>query len=131
MTEIKQLRERAIAVSKNSYSIYSNAKLGSAVLAESGKIYSGCNVENSSYGATVCAERVAIWNAIANGEKKIVKIYIYSQDGWPPCGMCRQVMSEFGDSEMEIIIGNAKGEEKIYRLKDIFPLAFTPDHLNK
>ncbi len=129
MTDNKKLREIAIEAAKNSYSIYSKAKIGCALQTSSNKYYSGCNIENGSYGATVCAERVAIWNAVSQGERELKMIYIYSKDGWPPCGMCRQVMTEFATPELEIIIGDKEGNEKSYRLKELFPLAFTPDHL--
>lgn len=127
----KELRIAAQNASKKAYSPYSNALVGSAVLAEDLKIYSGCNVENSSYGGTICAERVAITKAISEGNRSIKKIYVYSKDGWPPCGMCRQVIAEFAQSDLEIIIGDEKGKESVFTLKELFPLAFTPAHLQK
>lgn len=126
-----KLKEAAKKASTYAHSPYSNALVGSAILTESGQIYSGCNVENASYGGTVCAERVAIFKAVSEGHKKITKVYVYTKEGWPPCGMCRQVIAEFGGPDTEIIIGNEKGEEKSYKFGDIFPLSFTPDKLGK
>lgn len=126
-----KLKQLAEAASKNAHAPYSGFHIGSSVLMESGNFYSGCNVENSSYGGTVCAERVAIFNAISSGEKEIKKIYIYSEGGWPPCGMCRQVISEFAANDLEVIIGDNNGNEKIIPFKDIFPMGFTPDKLVK
>jgi len=125
----KILRSQAIKASQLAYAPYSKVQVGCALLTSKGKIFTGQNIENSSYGATVCAERVAIFTAINSGEMKIKKIYIYTQNGWPPCGICRQVMSEFASKKLTVIIGNKKGEEKIMSLNEIFPLAFTPDHL--
>jgi len=126
------LREKAKAQSQHAYSPYSKAKIGSALETSDGKIFAGCNIENSSYGGTVCAERVAIWKAMSeNGATKIKRIYVYSKDGWPPCGLCRQVMSEFADENMEVIIGDEKGTEKIFKFKELLPLSFTPDYLLK
>ena len=126
---IPQLRENAITASKNAYSPYYKVLVGSAVLTQNEEIYSGCNIENSSYGATVCAERVAIFKAISEKKVNIAALYVYTDEGWPPCGMCRQVLSEFASNETLIIIGNKNGEEKISTLKELFPNAFTPKYL--
>jgi len=125
----KKLREAALNTSTKAYAPYSHFHIGSAVLMESGKIFSGCNVENASYGATICAERVAILKAISEGETKIKKIYVYSKDGWPPCGLCRQVICEFAADDLEVILGDEEGNEKNIPFKDLFPAGFTPDKL--
>ncbi|MDC0253604.1 cytidine deaminase [Bacteriovoracales bacterium] len=127
MNDHQKLRELAIEASKNSHSPYSNAQVGSAIQMESGQYFSGCNIENSSFGGTVCAERVAIFKAVSQNEKSISKIYVYTKAGWPPCGLCLQVMTEFSDNELEVIIGNEAGDEKKVLIKDLLPLAFTPD----
>ena len=126
MDQNSKLRQLAIEASQNSHSPYSNAKVGSALITESGNYFYGCNVENSSFGGTVCAERVAIWKAISEGEQKIQKIYIYTKQGWPPCGFCRQVMSEFSDENLEVVIGDEKGQETSMKFKELMPLAYTP-----
>ncbi|MBF0300373.1 MAG: cytidine deaminase [Oligoflexia bacterium] len=125
----KKLREEAIKAHLNAYSPYSHAKIGCALITDKGIIYSGCNVENGSYGATVCAERIAIFKAVSCGERKITKLYVYSKDGWPPCGMCRQVIREFTNDNAEVIIGNERGEESVYTVGQIYPLSFGPSHL--
>jgi cytidine deaminase len=129
--KIKKLRKLAYKASTLSHSPYSKAKVGSAVEMSDGSLFSGCNIENSSFGGTICAERVAIFKAISEGKKSIKRVYVYTVEGWPPCGLCRQVMSEFAHKDLEIIIGNKKGEEKTYSFNTLFPLAFTPDHLIK
>ncbi len=120
------LRESAKKASESSHSPYSKARVGSAIQTTDGKIYPGCNIENASFGGTVCAERVAIWKAVSEGHKSFSKIYVYTKDGWPPCGMCLQVMTEFATPDLEITIGNETGKETTKKLKDFLPLAFTP-----
>ena len=132
MDEItKTLRQKAIEVSAHAYSPYSKAQVGSAILMSDGSIYTGCNVENASYGGTICAERTAIVKAISENKRGIEKVYVYTSEGWPPCGMCRQIMSEFATKNMEVIMGNAAGGETVMKFKDLMPLSFTPDHLTK
>jgi cytidine deaminase len=125
----KSLRDLAQDASTRSHSPYSKAKVGAAVLTEDGKVYQGCNIENSSYGGTVCAERVAIWKAVSEGQNKLKKIYVYTVDGWPPCGLCLQVMSEFASGDLEISFGNQQGKETTKKLKELLTHAFTPDFL--
>ncbi len=107
------------------YSPFSNFKVGAALLGKSGKVYTGCNVENSSYGATNCAERTAIFKAISEGEREFTKIAIMSSSGdfTGPCGICRQVIFEFME-DGEIILGNEAGEEKVYTVKEMLPQGF-------
>lgn len=113
--EYQELMNRAIEASKNSYSPYSKFAVGACLITETDKIYSGCNFENSSFGLTICAERNAIGSAIADGERRIKAIAIYSpnQKHCYPCGACRQVLNEFksesgldviteGDNELEV-----------------------------
>ncbi|RKZ33940.1 cytidine deaminase [bacterium] len=110
-TEIlNKLIESGIAVWKNSYSPYSKYPVGAAVLADSGNIYNGTNVENGSYGLTICAERSAIFSAISAGERKLVAIVIVSENGAFPCGACRQVFAEFTDHSAEVIIADTTGK---------------------
>jgi len=125
----KSLRDLAQDAATRSHSPYSKAKVGSAVMTESGEIFQGCNIENSSFGGTVCGERVAIWKAVSEGHRKLRKVYVYTQDGWPPCGMCLQVMTEFADADLEITFGNKDGKETTKKLKELLTHAFTPDHL--
>ncbi len=131
MDNNNSLRQTAIAAAAHAYSPYSKVHVGSAILMSDGSVYSGCNVENASYGGTVCAERVAIFKAISENKRGIAKVYVYTNEGWPPCGMCRQVMSEFANENMEVIMGNAAGGETVMKFKDLMPLSFTPAHLKK
>lgn len=120
------LMNRAKEASKMSYSPFSRFAVGAAVLAKSGTIYSGCNVENSSFGMTICAERCAIFKAISEGEKEILAVAIYSPnaDDCNPCGACRQVMYEFqGDEEIDVITENM-GELVIRKLGVYLPFGF-------
>lgn len=125
--DYKQLMDIAKEASKRSYSPFSRFAVGASVLASSGKIYSGCNVENSSFGMTICAERCAIFKAVSEGEREICAVAIYSpnSDNCVPCGACRQVMYEFegDDKDLEIITENL-GELIINKLSDFLPYGF-------
>lgn len=123
------LREKAHHASTFAHSPYSKAKVGAAVETTDGKTFLGCNVENASFGGTVCAERVAIWKAVSEGHKKMKRIYVYTHDGWPPCGMCLQVMTEFADGNLEVTFGDHEGKETTKKLKELLTNAFTPDHM--
>jgi len=120
------LMNEAKEASKNSYSPYSKFAVGAAVLASSGKIYKGCNVENTSFGLTVCAERNAAFKAISEGETTILAVAIYSPntDSCYPCGACRQVLFEFQkDEEIEVITEKA-GYLEVNKLSYLFPCSF-------
>ncbi len=121
----EELMEKAIKASENAYSPYSKFPVGACVLTENDKTYCGCNFENSSFGLTICAERNAIGSAIADGERKIKAIAIYSpkMDKCTPCGACRQVISEFADQNTDVIlkIGN---ELKVYKISELLPETF-------
>lgn len=124
---MKKLFTAAKAAQKNAYSPYSGYKIGASVLTSSGKIFAGCNVENSSYGGTVCAERVAIFNAVqALGKIKIKEMVVISDSKtpWPPCGFCRQVISEFATRDTLIHLANLKGIKKTFRFEELLPESF-------
>lgn len=120
----EKLFDIAKQVAKNAYAPYSNFRVGAALLTDSGNIYKGCNVENASYGLSMCAERNAIFNMVSNGEQKIseIAIYVDSEKLFPPCGACRQVLAEFGQ-DIAIYYGN---DDKIVEtsLKEILPHTF-------
>jgi cytidine deaminase len=122
----KILIDAAKKVRNNAFAPYSKFKVGAAVLGSSGKIYSGCNVENASFGLTICGERNAIAAAIANGEKKVIAVAIVADtnDLTPPCGACRQVIYEFG-KEAEIMLANLKGKRKIFKITDLLQEPFS------
>ncbi len=114
----------AVESMKKAYSPYSGFRVGAVVVTKSGKIFTGCNIENSSYGLTICAERVAIFSAIASGERDIEKLVVVADTPEPvsPCGACRQVMSEFGD--FEVILANFQGKHTITKVSALLPYAF-------
>ena len=121
----EELIARAVEVRENACAGYSQYKVGAALLASSGKVYTGCNVENSTYGLTVCAERVALWKALSEGERTFTKIAVVTSSEPPasPCGACRQILWEFcGD--IEVILANFKGFRHTLRLAEIFPRPF-------
>lgn len=133
MLNYKLLLEKAYEGRKNAYAPYSKFKVGAAVLMENGKIYTGCNIENASYGATNCAERTAIFKAISEGNRKICAIAIVGTDDeyTYPCGICRQVIAEFADENTEIILGKKSLEYIVKTLAEILPGAFTKEALQK
>ena len=126
----KELIKYAIEAAKNSYSPYSNFRVGAALLTESNKLYLGCNIENAAYGPSNCAERTAFFKAISDGEKKFKAIAIVGgKEGnfieeCFPCGVCRQVMAEFCDKDFKIILGNKNLEYKVYTLEELLPHSF-------
>lgn len=123
------LRDRALEASKRAHSPYSKAKVGAAVETVDGHVFQGCNIENASFGGTVCAERVAIWKAVYEGQTRLKRIYVYTDAGWPPCGMCLQVMTEFSDGNLEVTFGDKTGKETTKKLKELLTCAFTPVHM--
>ena len=127
-----KLHALATKALKKAHAPYSGYQIGAALITDHGKITSGCNIENASYGGTVCAERVAIWKAVSEfGPMKIKEICIVSNSDqpWPPCGMCLQVMAEFATAQTLIHIGNFKKIGKTYLFKELFPKAFSPTFL--
>ena len=120
-----ELIETAKKYREHSYSPYSKFKVGAAVLGASGKVYGGCNIENSSYPVTNCAERTAIFKAISEGETELVAIAVVAdtQEPCSPCGACRQVMAEFKINK--IIMTNLTGNTKVVTLEEILPFAFS------
>ncbi|MGB9790173.1 MAG: cytidine deaminase [Thermotoga caldifontis] len=120
----KELIEKAIEAMRRAYAPYSNFKVGAALLTKSGKVFVGCNVENASFGLSVCAERVAMFTAVAAGETQFEKLVVVANTSSPvsPCGACRQVMSEFGD--FEVILANTNGDTVKTRVSELLPYAF-------
>jgi cytidine deaminase len=127
--EFDKLRQAAEKIRDKAYAPYSGFAVGAAVEGESGAIYSGCNIENASYGLTVCAERTAIAQAVTAGERKLKRLLVVADTESPiaPCGACRQVMVEFGIDE--VILCNIRGESRTVLLKELLPQAFGPENL--
>jgi cytidine deaminase len=122
-----KLFKSAQKVIARAYSPYSKVKVASSVLMSDGKIYSGCNIENASYGGTICAERVAITKAISEGSKKIKSILVTTnqKEIWPPCGMCRQVIAEFASANTSVYCSTLDGNYTKSKFSEIFPSSFT------
>ena len=132
------LVKAAIDATKYAYVPYSNFKVGAAILAENGKIYTGCNIENASYSPTNCAERTAIFKAVSEGVTKFKKIAVVGgpngnlENYCPPCGVCRQVISEFADKDFELILGTSENTYAVYNFfEEVLPLSFTAKELKK
>lgn len=124
-----QLMLLAVAARRNSYSPYSGFRVGAALLGKSGKLYPGCNVENASYSATNCAERTAIFRAVSEGETEFEAIAIVGGPGdelldfCAPCGVCRQVLSEFCGADFRVVLGTPENY-KSYKLEELLPYSF-------
>jgi cytidine deaminase len=127
---IDPLIEAALAVRANAHAPFSKFQVGAAVEDTGGRIHTGCNVENATYGLTLCAERVAIFKAISEGARKFRRVAVAADTDnlTPPCGACRQILWEFcGDVEIALV--NLGGKTEIYRLKDLFPKPFDASYL--
>ena len=122
----------ALEARKNSYSPYSHFRVGACLVAEDGQYFTGANFENASFGATICAERCAVSNAIAHGVKRFCEIYISCDSGlaWP-CGICRQVLNEFKACDMLVHVGSPDTEWKTLPLSALLPESFGPESLDK
>ena len=131
----KELCKEAIDAMKNAYAPYSGYKVGAALLTEKGKLFAGCNIENAAFTPTVCAERVALFNAISSGERKFTAIAVAGgKDGvisgaFPPCGVCRQVMAEFCAPDFTVLVVTGEDSYQKYTLNELFPQAFTPKNI--
>jgi len=125
----EQLIQRALLARRWSYSPYSHYAVGAAILTRSGKIYDGVNIENAAYPSGICAERVAVFKAVSEGERDFEIIAVVTENGGSPCGGCRQVLAEFG-LETLVILADATGKSTAeFQLREILPDAFTPDKL--
>ena len=127
MTDDKLIASAA-AVREQAYAPYSNFKVGAALKGKSGRVYTGCNVENAAYGPSMCAERTAIFKAVSEGEREFEAIAVVTENGVSPCGSCRQVMIEFAP-DMAVIIADTQGRARFTTVRDLLPDGFTPEHL--
>ena len=135
--EKAELVSSAISAREKSYSPYSHFSVGAALLTRDGEIFTGANIESSSYTPTVCAERVAFFTAVHSGKRDFAAIAVVGgkrgekiSDFCPPCGVCRQVMNEFASADFEIILSDGK-KNKTYTLGELLPLGFGQDNLGK
>jgi len=123
--ELKPLIEAAQQARQHSVAPFSNFLVGAAVRTGSGRVYTGCNVESASYGLTVCAERVAIWKALSEGERQFTELAVVADTETltPPCGTCRQIIWEFARGA-KIVFANLKGESEVFHMAELLPRAF-------
>lgn len=128
---VSTLIQKAIEGQQNSYSPYSQYRVGAAVLTKSGKIYTGCNIENASYGLANCADRTAVFKAVSEGDKDLIAIAIVTRDGGMPCGACRQVLNEFNPNMIIITLDETGTIRNQTTLDQLLPNAFGPANLNK
>lgn len=127
---ISRLITHALAARRLAYAPYSNYQVGAALLLKSGKIVRGCNVENASYGLTICAERSAVVSAVSAGYREFVAIAVATRDGGSPCGACRQVLSEFGPN-LIVIMCDESGGRTISSIAELLPLGFASSSLTQ
>lgn len=128
--DAKELMKMAIEARQNAYAPYSHFAVGAALLAESGKVYTGCNIENASYGLTCCAERNAIFAAVGAGERRFKMLAVAADSPEPvaPCGACRQVIAEFGIPL--VVMGNLKESTKTMTAEELLPYGFGQESMN-
>ena len=133
----QELCAAAVAAMQKAYAPYSGCLVGAALLTESGKVYTGCNIENASFSPTVCAERTAIFKAVSEGERRFAMIAVAGGKGgvltgaFPPCGVCRQVMAEFCSADFPILLVTGGGTFEETTLGALLPLAFSKDKVDK
>ena len=120
----RRARERA-------YAPYSHFPVGAALLGRSGRVYTGCNVENAAYPLVICAERTAVFKAVSEGERSFESIAVVTATGAMPCGACRQVLREFGghDGDLRVIVADLSGENRVFAISELLPEGFTPEQL--
>ena len=128
MKDQDKLISMAAEARKKAHAPYSNFAVGAALLAKSGRVYTGSNVENASYGLSICAERVAVFKAVSEGEREFEAIAVVTENGVTPCGACRQVLMEFG-ADIQVIVADTAGHQQAFALTDLLPEGFTPEHL--
>ncbi len=117
--------KEAFEAKERAYAPYSEFKVGAALLCGDGRIYRGCNIENASYPVTLCAERVAVACAVADGNKDFKAIVITGGDDYCyPCGMCRQALAEFADGDFKVVLAKSEKETKVYKLSELLPESF-------
>jgi cytidine deaminase len=126
MEPFPELVALATEAREKAYAPYSKFAVGAALRAKSGETYVGCNVENASYGLSICAERVAIFKAVCAGQRKFEALAVVTETLAKPCGACRQVLAEFG-LDIQIIIADLDGRREVHTVRDLLPIAFTPE----
>src|SRR5512136_1967495 len=126
----EELIALATEARRKAYAPYSHYRVGAALLTASGKVYTGANVENASYGLAICAERTAAVKAVSDGDRDFLAIAVVTENGGTPCGACRQVLNEFGQ-DMRVLIAGENGKYQAYQLPELLPASFGPAQLPK
>ncbi len=124
----EDLIAKAMKARKKAHAPYSHFAVGAALLARSGRVYTGCNVENASYGLSICAERVAVFKAVSEGERDFQALAVVTDKGVTPCGACRQVLLEFGE-DIQVIVADETGRYRVFGLQELLPEAFNSEDL--
>lgn len=129
----KELVAKAREAQENAYAPYSRFEVGAALLGRSGRVYTGCNVENASYPLTICAERTAVAKAVSEGEREFEAVAVVTTSGAMPCGACRQVLREFGgpSGDLRVIVADMAGKVRSFTIAELLPEGFTPEQLGR
>ena len=129
----KELVTLAVEARQRAYAPYSNFPVGAALLGRSGRVFTGCNVENASYPLTTCAERTAVTKAVSEGEVGFEAIAVVTATGATPCGACRQILREFAGPEgnLRVIVADPDGNSRTFTIDELLPAGFTPDQLGR
>ncbi len=130
-TSDRELVALAAGAREKAYAPYSGFPVGAALLGRSGRVYTGCNVENASYPLTTCAERTALTKAVSEGERSFEAIAVVTETGATPCGACRQILREFGgpEGDLRVLVADTKGDVRSFTIAELLPAGFTPDQL--
>ena len=126
--DYEDLIAKAMEAREKAHAPYSHFAVGAALLGRSGRVYTGCNVENASYGLSICAERVAVFRAVSEGERDFEAIAVVTENGVTPCGACRQVLMEFGE-DIQVIVADETGGYRVFGLQELLPEAFNSEDL--
>jgi len=131
MFDAKELARKAVEAKSRAVATYSNFHVGAALITDNGRVFLGANIENSSYGLTICAERTAVFQAVLEGERNFEAIAIAgdTEDFLPPCGACRQVLADLCGKDLEVILTNQKGEINTFKLSELLPYSFGEEFL--
>jgi cytidine deaminase len=131
-TSDRALVDQAAKAREKAYAPYSGFLVGAALLGRSGRVYTGCNVENAAYPLTTCAERTAVTKAVSEGERSFEALAVVTETGATPCGACRQILREFGgpNGELRVLVADTQGNVRPFTIAQLLPEAFTPDQLD-
>ena len=124
-----RLMAAAAQVQAQAYTPYSHYAVGAALLTREGRVFTGCNIENAAYPLTICAERVAVFRAVAEGQRDFVALAVVTNNGGSPCGSCRQVLREFNAGDLPVFIGTPDGRYRATTLAELLPDSFGPENL--